>query len=446
MSGQEARKGDARRTPPFRAVVTGTGLAASSGFGEDQIWEAVLHQRSPVTSRTYETGVGGSVRYPVYGIDAGELRARLTESERQAMAEWGLSGDVDLALLIVTIREALRSAGLDPDSAGREGMNLSLVIGHENLGTVFLVDRLLRSGGIVPSGPDEALPSFRHFQDSFFHIQTFPYLFYLARLFGVNGLTYTVNNACASGLYALELGRQLLASGSTDVVIVACSDYAHVTEYLWLQDKGALSKKHELRPFDRKRDGSILGDGAGALVLESADRAARRGADAVCEYAGGSFGQDNWSLTLPDVSRHTYSSVIADAVARWGGAGADLLVPHGAGSPLWDRYEAAEIRRSFAQLSMATPLVTAFKGYLGHTLGASAMLEMLLMLRCMKEGLVPPTLHYEESGAKIELPVAAAWEKRDIRTAVKAVPAYGGFHAACVFKTIDLKEEYGGKE
>jgi 3-oxoacyl-(acyl-carrier-protein) synthase len=406
-------------------------MLTASGIGNKDVWDAVLQEKQCITDRPYRIDAEQTGHFPVYGIGAVHIKNRVSASVYEMLEHWGLSEDNDFCYLVVAIQQALWDAKLQVDGNAA----ISLVIGHENLGIVDLVDKLVEAGcSLKQSGDNAFLHSFKSYQHNFFHIQTFPYLFYLAKIFGINGFTYAVNNACASGLYALELGRQLIASGSTDVVIVACSDYAHVSEYLWMNEKGAMSRNGTIRPFDRDRDGLVLGDGGAALVLESSNHAAKRRVPVLCEYAGGSFAQDAWHLTLPDVGKHTYSSVISQVLRYKAKAPVDLFVPHGTGSPLWDRYEASEITRALQETAHLPPRMTAFKGYIGHTLGASSMLETLLLLQCMKHNLLPRALNYSEPDGQIDWPIARATEELPIHTVVKAVPAYGGFHAACLFK------------
>ncbi len=418
------------------AWVTGTAMMTSAGIGNEAVWQAVLEEKQVIGERRLNLGDStDDMRFPCYPIGSIDLANWLTPNQCAQLKHWGVYEDYDFSYLVVSILLALHDAELSLDPASR----VSLVVGHENLGVVRLVDRLLQKPGL--DSAEGFRQSFAALQHQFYHLQTFPYLFYLSHIFGITGFTYAVNNACASGLYAVELGKQLLASGSTDVVIVACSDYAHASEYLWLEDKGAMSDGSPLAPFDLHRSGSVLGDGAGALVLESRVHAERRGAKARCAYAGGCFAQERWQMTLPDVSSHLNARVIADAVERYASSGVDLHVPHGTGSPLWDSYEAREVQRAYDNCTLPLPPVTAFKGYTGHTLGASSMLESLLLIEAMKQGVVPRTLQYNTPDPKLRLPIVTDTAGMPIRTAVKSVPAYGGFHAACVWKTIGDKEE-----
>ncbi|GIQ71465.1 beta-ketoacyl synthase [Xylanibacillus composti] len=420
------------------AWVTGSSMLTSAGIGNDAVWEAVMAEKPVIGERRQAMGDGSEdVRFPCYVIGSVDLAKWLEPQQCEKLKHWGVYEDYDFSYILVSILLALHDAELSLDAASR----VSLVVGHENLGVVRLVDRLVHKRETIVQAEKGFRHSFAELQHYFYHLQTFPYLFYLSNLFGINGLTYAVNNACASGLYATELGRQLLASGSTDVVIVACSDYAHASEYLWLEDKGAMSGGAPLAPFDLNRQGSVLGDGAGALVLETREHAERRGAKASCFYAGGSFAQERWQMTLPDVSSHLYASVIADAVQRFAPDGVDLHVPHGTGSPLWDLYEAREIQRAYRSSTQALPPVTAFKGYMGHTLGASGMLESVLLIEAMKRGVIPRTLQHHTPDPKLSLPIVTETSEKRIRTAVKSVPAYGGFHAACIWKSTGKREE-----
>ncbi|GAA4726658.1 beta-ketoacyl synthase N-terminal-like domain-containing protein [Brevibacillus fulvus] len=411
-----------------KVCVTGTSMLTSLGIGNDEVWEGVLRQQNAISERTYHIDHREHICYPVHPIQLPDLRDWLPSPTYSWIEEAGLHQDADFVLLLVAAMLALRDANLQVDDFS----HVSLVLGHENLGVVSLLDKLLTADG----GKEEAftLRSFAKYQENFFNIQSFPHLFYLAKALGLKGMTLTINNACATGLYGLEVGSRLIQSGQTDVVIVVCSDYSHVTEYLWLAQKGLISPTGELRPFDKNRNGSILGDGAGAFVLESAEHARKRKAKVVCSYAGGYFKQESWKMTLPDVTNHAYSEVIAGVIAKNGAMPVDLLVPHGAGSQLWDLYEAVEIRQAFSALGREIPPVTAFKGYIGHTLGASGLVESVLLVESLKRNLLPPSLHYRQPDPKIGLPLVTETVEKELRTVLKAVSAYGGFYAAVLFQ------------
>ncbi|MFD2673306.1 beta-ketoacyl synthase N-terminal-like domain-containing protein [Marinicrinis sediminis] len=420
--------------------ITGTAMLTSSGQSSEEVWKAVCEQRAAISERHWQMNGETAIVFPCYAIGSVDLRQWISSSAIQQIRDWGLAEDRDFTYLVAVIAGALSDAKCTEEM--RKSSRISLVIGHENLGVVKLIDQLMQDMSQQESAWQRGFESsFTQYQQHYYQLQSFPYLYYLSRLFDLNGLTYTVNNACASGLYAIELGDMLLKSNQTDMVVVACSDYAHVTEYLWLKEKGAMSTGQQLKPFDSTRDGSVLGDGAGAIVMERRESMEHRKQAVHCYavYAGGTFAQESWHMTLPDVTQHTYANVIERAIRQWvtperRDHAVDLLVPHGTGSPMWDRYEASEIQRAWTACQLPPPFVTAFKGYIGHTLGASSMIEAILMIHCLKHQCVPRTLNADQPDPQLRLPIAEQTRQVPLHTAVKSVPAYGGFHVAAVFK------------
>ncbi|UFJ42431.1 beta-ketoacyl synthase [Brevibacillus humidisoli] len=417
------------------ALVTGTSMLCSLGVGNEAVWEGVSSQKQTRGERTYEMRDGRTLCYPVYPMERLDLRDWLQASACRWLQEEQLDQDADFVSLVVAARLAMQEAGLP--AAGEQ--TVALVIGHENAGVVPLMDRLLADPDVDggADGRGDALASFRRHQEAFFRIQTFTYPFYLAKALQITGPSYIINNACATGIYALEHGRQLVLSGQADAAVVVCSDYAHATEHLWLGQKGLISPTQELRPFDRRRNGSVLGDAAAAFVLESPSHAAKRQVRPICAYKGSRLRQDNWHITLPDVAAHSYSRAMVDAITQVADyQPPDLLIPHGTGSPLWDHYEAVEIHRAFAGLSCEVPPVTGFKSAVGHTLGACSLLESALAVHCLVNNVIPPLQDYAEEDPKIRLPVVTKGVERKLRSVMKTVSAYGGFHAAAVFEQL----------
>ncbi len=405
-------------------------MLTAGGIGNEQAWNAVLQEKEVMSHRPYQIGFDETDQFPCFQIGELDLSQWFEPHILERVEEWGLLHDCDFQYLLASIHMALEDAKLNLTKES----TVSIIIGHENLGMVKYVERLTEDINSAQHRENKTfIRAYDEYVDQLYQLQTFPYLFYLAHIFDIHGHNYVTNNACASGLYALELGRQLIASNTTDVAIVACSDYAHVSEHLWLQERGAMSHIGEIKPFDLERSGSVLGDGAGAIILESHAHAERRQAEPYCEYAGGSFSQDTWHMTLPDVSKHLYSKVMTDAVQRFADANIDLIVPHGTGSPMWDLYEAKEIHSVFQ--GQHIPDVTAFKGYTGHTLGACNMIETILLIHAMKSGIVPKTLFSNNSDPKLNLPIVTATKEKKVKTAMKAVPAFAGFQAAGIFKS-----------
>ncbi|WP_127531400.1 beta-ketoacyl synthase N-terminal-like domain-containing protein [Paenibacillus kobensis] len=408
-------------------VVSGKALIGAYGIGIETSWKSMLAKEPKPIIREYVCGDGTTYRYPVYPHPEINLRDWVDRDTYEWLSMQSLDQDADFSLALVAIQQALEDAGLLECRSSR----ISLVLGHENLGVAKLADLMLR-------GQQEGNVTFNKYSDSFFQIQTFPYLFYLSKIFNLTAPNFVINNACATGLYGLLMAQYLLDSDSADAVVIACSDYAHITKYLWLQEKGFISRSGIVRPFDRDRDGSVLGDGAAAIVLEkAATLSRRRHLTNAISYKGGIARQESWRMTFPNPVDAVHTKVLSDTLAQWALEGLDLLVPHGAGSTLWDRYEAESIRNAFSLNYLSIPTVMALKGYLGHTLGASGLIETVLMLECMNRDQILPTLQYDNPDRQTELPLSQEIQTKPIRRAIKSLPAYGGFHATAMFEKTD---------
>ncbi|NDI35946.1 beta-ketoacyl synthase N-terminal-like domain-containing protein [Chengkuizengella sediminis] len=411
-------------------LVTGTSILSAGGIGIEEVWQSILEKRQKITQRIKTLRDSESIQYPVYEIEKFDLSNWLSKKQIDVMVENHLIDDLDFRLLVLSSILALKNAKLQVNPNSK----VSLIVAHENPGVVSLIDRMFMDDDYINKARN-VREKFALHQQQFYNLQSFPHLFYLAKILNISGSTFIVNNACASGTYALELGNLLIKSKQSDVVLIVSSDYAHFTEYLWLQQRGFCSESGVIRPFDKNRDGTVLGDSASGIVLESSNHAAARNAPVKCCYQGAVLQQDHWKMTLPDVSKHTYSNIIKKIMGDLNIHQLDLLVPHATGSPLWDKYEANQIAKCFQEKAM--PLITAFKPYIGHSLGASSLSETVLLIQSLIANTIPPILNYGEVDHKIPLPtIATKFEYKDLHHVMKTVSAYGGFHSASLFSKI----------
>lgn len=408
-----------------KVFISGTAMISSGGIGTSDVWNAVLNQNVIVKKRNYRLYDGTDIEYPVYPMPEISLRDWMTKEKYSWIAKEGLTNDKDFVLMFVSASLALSNANL------KNGENVALIIGHENVGVNNLINKVLQ--GQPPSENQPPVNSFNEYKSDYFKLQTFPHLFYLAKALELNGAHFIINNACASGLHAVELGSCLIKNGQAERAVIVCSDYAHVTEHMWLSEKGFSSKKGVIRPFDKDRDGSVLGDGAAAVVLESEQSVINRKSEAFCEYLGSRFRHDNWKVNLPDVTSHQYSKTIREVINIYDEE-IDLLIPHGAGIPLWDKYESREILNAFKDKKV--PTVTALKGYFGHTLGANSLLELCAGIQCMLSNTVPLAYNFSNEDSGIDLPIEKRTIKRQVNTLLKTVSAYGGFNAATLIRKV----------
>jgi 3-oxoacyl-[acyl-carrier-protein] synthase II len=420
------------KKPPV--YITGKGMVTALGIGSSQVWKGIVDQKDARSTRSYTLIDGQTFEYPVYTSPEIRIEDWVDSELVSWLKESGLATDQDFMFLLAAAKQAFLEANFISNDSHRT----ALVVGHENIGVNRLIDRILTTPDFVGNKEifnQNMISSYQTFEREFFHLQTFPHLFYLSKCLGIGGQTYIVNNACATGLYAIDLGRMLIETKQADAVLVVCSDYAHPTEHLWLKEKQFCSMSSTLRPFDGQRDGSVLGDGAGAVLLESSSHLQKRDKAPLYEYQGGDFRQDHWRIAAPDVTKHTYSKVMYEAMNKNRVESIDLLIPHGAGIPLWDLFEAKEIEKVF-NYTKSIPTLTACKGYIGHTLGANSIIESIIGMLCMEHNLIPPVMHYENKDPKIDLEVNGTFVEKEVTTFMKSVCAYGGFNAASIFKKI----------
>lgn len=411
-------------------IITGLGTLTALGADLDSTLQGfrAADRSDRVVDPDPSYGPWSSFRaHPVRGLDPS---VHLSRADRAYLAEFGLAEDRDLLLLLCALRMALE----DSCPPGLGDRRVGLIISQENPGVTHLISGLMSSllTGKPPGDSDSeyARTLFRRHQAAFYHVQAFPHLFHVARIFGIKGPTLYVNNACASGLYALEAASQMIMTDQADLVLVGVSDHgAHPVKHLWFEEMGLIASDLT-RPFDRDRSGFLLGDGGAALVLERREQALSRDACCYAAYRGGSFVQEGWQISLPNVVDRPYRHCITQAMERAGVSPGeiDLVVAHGTGTAVGDRLCLTE---AFGGPSR-TPTVTAFKPVLGHTLGASALLETALLAAAMARGEVLPAWFCERTDPAIPLHLQRQPSHSPTRLALKVVNAFAGFDAAVI--------------
>lgn len=429
-----------------KIAITGIGPLTAGGSGREDVWKSILKRDTGLGRKEYEIdgeGVGKFFLHEVknfniadYGIDRRSLE------EVRAWKE----GDeiIDLDYFLAVIKMAIDDSGLKIDE--KNGGATGMILAHENIGHDHLylkvIDELSFAGADNSKRPGtkkEFLDIFyKKFHRTGYELQTFMPLRHAAKIFDVHGYSLMINNACASGLFALEAASDAIQSGKCRRMIVAAVDHCNIFKQLWFRDVNMAAKDGRIKPFAMDRDGFTLGEGGAAFVLEDMDEARARGAGVYAEYSGGSFALEGWKVTYPDVTNDIYRDMIKNAMDRAGvkPSDIDLFVPHGVGTGITDKYEAKAISSIFGKKSKK-PMITALKPYTGHTLGSTALLEAAIMLIGLKEGKVPPTLNCEELDESLGIDVLRKPANADnVKIAMKTACGFAGYDAACVFRII----------
>ncbi|MFF4503705.1 beta-ketoacyl-[acyl-carrier-protein] synthase family protein [Streptomyces sp. NPDC001401] len=396
-------------------AVTGIGLVTPCGVGTEPTWEAVCAGRP--AARSDPTLRDAPVR----------MSCRVPEPASQQGRLWRL--DRGTRFLLTAAREALASAALDPAEwvPGR----VAVVIGSAAGGvdTLETQHRKLLTAGHGALSP-MTLPAFLPNMAAG----------HLALELGVTGPSLQTSTACASGATALITACLLLQAGACDIALAGGTD-AMVTPLCTaaFAKMGALSRgDHDpegaSRPFDKDRDGFVLGEGSGLLVLERRQHADARAATPLAVLAGHGTTSDAHHPTAPhpEGAGLRAATAMALASAEAGIADVDHINAHGTSTPLNDKVEATVIRELYAG---HPPSVTSAKGALGHTMGAAGAIEAALTALTVARRTIPPTANFtapDHTTTGLDI-VRAARTDQPISLALSHSLGFGGHNTVLAF-------------
>jgi 3-oxoacyl-[acyl-carrier-protein] synthase II len=253
----------------------------------------------------------------------------------------------------------------------------------------------------------------------------------LAAWLGARGPALTVSSACASGATALALGADLLHDGHADLVVAGGYDALCRFVMRGFDTLRSLTRE-EVRPFDRRRTGLLLGEAAGLVLLARGEDARPRPLGRLLGH--GSAG-DAFHVAAPDPDGRGLESAVRGALAAAGldAAAVDFVSAHGTATPLNDRIESGVLRRVLGRRAGDVP-VNSIKGAIGHTMGAAATLEAIMCLLAARDGILPPTVGYEEADPGCPLDVVAACRRARPRVMLSTSLGFGGCNAALVLE------------
>lgn len=264
---------------------------------------------------------------------------------------------------------------------------------------------------------------------------------------GFMGPNYTTVSACASSANALIDAFNYIRLGMCDVIVSGGSEAAVTIAGMGgFNSMHALSTRNESpetasRPFDATRDGFVLGEGAGALVLEEYEHAKARGAKIYCEIGGGGMSSDAYHLTAPHPEGIGVIAVMKNCLDDAGMKPEDIdhINTHGTSTPLGDVAELKAINAVFGKHAK-TININSTKSMTGHLLGAAGAIESIASILAMKHGIIPPTINHttfdDNIDASLNLTLNVA-QKRDIKVAMSNTFGFGGHNACVLFKKLE---------
>ena len=418
--------------PPFfelpdeqRVVVTGLGTVCPVGNDVSSAWSALVDGRSGVTRLTkfdspgFETAIVAEVRNfrPEEVIPTKSLR-RMTLPAQYA---------------VVAAQEAVADAGLVIDDSNAE--EVGVVFGSAGGGYGFVLEqqRIFQERGARRVSP---------FLIS--HMLPDATSGHIAIMLGAQGPNLCPASACATGTSAVGEAMETIRRGDARVIVSGGTDEPILPVLMagFQSLRGMATDPDPVKackPFDARRNGFVVGEGAAALVLESLASARERGARCYAEVVGYGSSNDAHDMEAPHESARGPALAMRMAMRKTGLPlnEVDYINAHGTGTPLNDRVETAAIKAVFGEHAHNLA-VSSTKSMVGHLMGGSGALEALVAVKAVHEGLIPPTINYEEPDPDCDLDyVPNVARQTEVRAALSNSVGLGGHNASVVFRQIE---------
>lgn len=415
-----------------RVVVTGIGTVTPIGNSIQEYWDNLM------------AGVSGAA--PITNFDAAKFKTRFACEvknfdatkyfDRKEVKKLDLFSQYAMA----ATAEAMTDAGLDCDNLENIlDLDAAGVIWASGIGGLRTITEEIRSyveGDYTPRYSPFFIP--KMIADiAAGHISI---------KYGFRGPNYATVSACASSTHAIICAMDTIRMGRADIVITGGSE-ASATEASvgGFNSMQALSTNNDdpktaSRPFDVSRDGFVLGEGAGALILEEYEHAKARGAKIYCEMAGGAMTADAHHITAPHPEGHGAAKVMAKAIADAGLKPEDIdyVNAHGTSTPLGDLAEIKAIQSVFGDWAYKLN-VSSTKSMTGHLLGATGAIEAIASILAIQHSMIPPTINLKNPDSAIDSRINLTPntpQKREVRAALSNTFGFGGHNASVVVKKL----------
>ena len=409
-----------------RVVVTGVGAVTPLGSTTQAYWDGLVAGRSGVRTITafdaskYATRIAGEV--PDFEVE------RWIPDRKEARRLGRFS-----QFAIAASKQALEDAGLTVDEAKRDRIGVSLGSGMGALGVIEEQNQVLAT-----RGPDRVSPF------------TVPLMIpnmaagNVAIALGVRGPNVCTVTACASGSHAVGDAFKILQRGEADVMLAGGTEsvitplgIAAFSNARTLSERNDEPTKAS-RPFELHRDGFVMGEGSGIVVLETLEHAQARGARIYAEVVGYGLTGDAYHMTAPAPGGEGIARAMRIALADAGLATTDVdyVNAHGTSTPLNDKLETQAMKAVFGERAYQLPL-SSVKSMTGHLLGAAGGIEAVATALTIHHGIMPPTINYETPDPECDLDyVPNVARKGDVRVAMSNNMGFGGHNASLVFRKL----------
>ncbi|HZF97105.1 MAG TPA: beta-ketoacyl-ACP synthase II [Pseudoxanthomonas sp.] len=408
-----------------RVVVTGMGMVSPVGNDLDSSWDAIVNGRSGLGPITTFDASGFSTRIAgeIHGFDAARFMPPKDVKKMDAFIHYGIAASL----------MALEDSGLEVTEQNAE--RIGAIIGA-GIGGILGIEE--QTAKYLEGGPRKISP----FYIPSTIINMLPGQ--LSIMKGIKGPNFSAVSACATSNHSIGMAMRMIQYGDADVMFAGGAERgSSPTSMGGFCSMKAMSTRNDdpagaSRPWDEDRDGFVLGDGAGVLVIEEYEHAKARGARIYCELAGFGASSDAHHMTAPTEDGEGAARCMTAALKDAGVAPEQVgyLNAHGTSTPLGDLAETLAMKRALGDHAYRT-MVSSTKSMTGHLLGAAGGVEAIFSVLAIARGVIPPTINLEQPGEGCDLdyvPNVAREKKIDI--AMSNGFGFGGTNGTLVFKRI----------
>ncbi len=411
-----------------RVVITGVGLITPLGIGVSETWEGLCSGKS---------GIGEITRFDTTNFKtkiAGEVKN--FNPEDFLPTKEAKRTEPFIAYAIAAARMAVEDSGLKIDSSN--GDRVGVITGC-GLGGLGIMERTIVS--VDKRGPKRVTPFFIPMMIG----NMAPGM--ISIHFGAKGPNSSIATACAAGAHAVGNSFKIIQRGAADAMITGGVE-AVVTStcVAGFNAMKALSTRNDApekasRPFDRDRDGFIVGEGSGIIILEALENALERGAHIYAELTGFGMSGDGYHMTSPapdgDGMIRCMKAAVDDAGISYGEV--DYINAHGTSTQLNDLYETRAVKSVFKDKAYSIP-ISSTKSMTGHLLGGAGGIETVFTALTIHEGVIPPTINHENPAEECDLDyVPNVARKKNVKIAMTNSFGFGGTNASLIIKAYDNK-------
>ncbi|TBU86432.1 beta-ketoacyl-ACP synthase II [Phytopseudomonas dryadis] len=406
-----------------RVVVTGMGMLSPLGNDVPSSWQGILAGRSGIgliehmDLSAYTTRFGGSVK----NFDVEQYLSAKEARKLDLFIQYGLAASF----------QAVRDSGLEVTDANRERIGVAIGSGIGGLTNIENNCRSLHEQGPRRISPFFVPGSIINMISGFLSIHL-----------GLQGPNYAISTACTTGTHCIGMAARNIAYGEADVMVAGGAEMAACGLGIGgFAAARALSTRNDdpataSRPWDKSRDGFVLADGAGTLVLEELEHAQARGAHIYAELVGFGMSGDAFHMTSPPDDGAGAARCMANALRDAGVSAAEIqyINAHGTSTPAGDKAEVAAIKSVFGEHAQ-TLAVSSTKSMTGHLLGAAGAVEAIFTVLALRDQVAPPTINLNEPGEGCDLDfVAHQARKMPIDVALSNSFGFGGTNGSLVFR------------